>query len=158
VSDKKPSTVRVTDLPVKTGSLYPPPHNEAVLKRSRWAGLGDVFGLDQFGVNVVTLEAGAWSSQRHWHAEEDEFVYVLEGEVTLADDHGDHLMTAGMCAGFKANNGNGHHLKNLSDKPAVYIEVGSRKAKDNVTYSDIDMLAAKDGGPWKFTKKDGSAF
>jgi uncharacterized cupin superfamily protein len=158
MSDLKPSAVRVSELPVKKGSGYPPPHNEKVLGRSRWAGLGDVFGLDQFGVNVVTLQPGAWSSHRHWHAEEDEFVYVLEGEITLGDDHGDHPMTAGMCAGFKANSGNGHHLKNLSDKPAVYLEMGSRKAKDDVTYSDIDMKAVKDGGPWTFIKKDGSGF
>jgi uncharacterized cupin superfamily protein len=158
VSDKKPSAIDVKNLPTKLGSGYPPPYNENVKGRSRWAGLGDLFGLEQFGVNVVTLEAGAWSSQRHWHAEEDEFVYVLEGEVTLGDDHGDHIMTPGMCAGFRANNGNGHHLKNLSDKPAVYIEVGSRKSRDNVTYSDIDMRAVKDGGPWKFLKKDGSGF
>jgi uncharacterized cupin superfamily protein len=158
MSDMKPSTVVVKNLPVKSGSGYPPPHNKKVAGRSRWAGLGDHFALDQFGVNIVTLEAGAWSSQRHWHAEEDEFVYVLEGEVTLADDAGDHVMTAGMCAGFKAGNGNGHHLKNLSDKPVVYLEIGSRKAKDHVTYSDIDMLAIKDGGPWKFVKKDGSRF
>jgi uncharacterized cupin superfamily protein len=153
-----PATVLVQDLPTKKGSGYPPPHNKNVEGRSRWAGLGDVFGLDQFGVNVVTLEPGAWSSQRHWHAEEDEFVYVLKGEVTLGDDSGDHLMTAGMCAGFKSNNGNGHHLKNLSGKPAVYLEIGSRKTKDSVTYGDIDMMAVKDGGPWKFTKKDGSSF
>lgn len=158
MSDKKPATVRVKDLPVKSGSGYPPPYHEKVLGRARWAGLGDVFGLNQFGVNMVTLEPGAWSSQRHWHAEEDEFVYVLEGELVLGDDDGDHIITAGMCAGFKANNGNGHHLKNLSDKPAVYLEVGSRKAQDHVTYSDIDMLAAKEGGPWKFVKRDGSGF
>ena len=158
MSDKKPPIVRVKDLPVKTGSGYPSPYKEIVSGRSRWAGLGDVFGLDQFGVNVVTLEPGAWSSQRHWHAEEDEFVYVLEGEVVLGDDNGDYIMTAGMCAGFKANSGNGHHLKNVSDKTAVYLEMGSRKAKDHVTYSDIDMLAIKDGGPWKFLKKDGSGF
>ena len=158
MSDQKPSTVVVRDLPVKTGTGYPPPHNKKIDGRSRWAGLGDVFGLDQFGVNVVTLEPGAWSSQRHWHQQEDEFVYVLEGEVVLGDDHGDHVLTPGMCAGFKANNGNGHHIKNLSDKPAVYLEVGSRKPKDHVTYSDIDMSAVKDGGPWKFVKKDGSGF
>lgn len=158
MNEKKPSTVHVKDLFIKTGSGYPPPHNEKVSGRSRWAGLGDRFGVDQFGVNVVTLEPGAWSSQRHWHAEEDEFVYVLEGEVVLGDDEGDHVMTPGMCAGFKANNGNGHHLKNVSDKPAVYLEVGSRKTKDHVTYSDVDMLAVKDGGPWKFVKKDGSGF
>jgi uncharacterized cupin superfamily protein len=158
VSETKPSTVIVKNLPTKSSSGYPPPYNKNVEGRSRWAGLGDVFGLDQFGVNVVTLQPGAWSSHRHWHMQEDEFVYVLEGEVTLADDAGDHVMTPGMCAGFKANNGNGHHLKNLSDKPAVYLEVGSRKASDHVTYSDIDMLALKDGGPWRFVKKDGSGF
>jgi uncharacterized cupin superfamily protein len=158
VSDKIPSAVRVKDLPLKAGSGYPPPHNEKVEGRSRWAGLGNLFGLDQFGVNIVTLEPGAWSSQRHWHKTEDEFVYVLEGEVVLADDAGDHMMTPGMCAGFKANSGNGHHLKNLSDRPAVYLEMGTRKSKDNVTYSDIDMMALKDGGPWKFIKKDGSGF
>jgi uncharacterized cupin superfamily protein len=107
---------------------------------------------------VVTLKPGAWSSHRHWHAQEDEFVYVLEGEVTLVDDRGDHVMTPGMCAGFKANNGNGHNLKNLSNNNAVYLAVGTRKSADQVTYSDIDMLAVKDGGPWKFTKKDGSSF
>jgi uncharacterized cupin superfamily protein len=158
VSTTKPSAVVVKDLPLKTGSGYPAPHAEKVKGRSRYAGLGDLFGLDQFGVNVVTLAPGSWSSQRHWHAEEDEFIYVLKGEVVLADDAGDHVLTEGMCAGFKAGNGNGHHLKNESAEPAVYIEVGSRKPKDHVTYSDIDMLAIKDGGPWRFVKKDGSGF
>lgn len=158
MSEKKPSTVHVKDLPVKTGSGYPAAYKDIISGRSRWAGLGDIFGIDQFGVNVVTLAPGAWSSQRHWHAEEDEFVYVLKGEVVLSDDDGDHIMTPGMCAGFKANNGNGHHLKNQSNKPAVYLELGSRQAKDRVTYSDIDMLAVKDDGPWKFVKKDGSGF
>jgi uncharacterized cupin superfamily protein len=158
MSDTKPAAVRVRDLPVKTGSLYPPPYNEKVTGRSRWAGLGNVFDIDQFGVNLVTLLPGAWSSQRHWHETEDEFIYVLEGEIVLADDTGDHVMTAGMCAGFKANSGNGHHLKNLSDEPALYLEVGSRKSKDKVTYSDIDMQAEKDNGPWLFTKKDGTGF
>ncbi len=158
MSEKRPSTVVVSTLPLKTGSAYPPPHNQEVLGRSRWAGLGDLFGLDQFGVNVVTLLPGAWSSHRHWHAQEDEFVYMLEGEVTLVDDAGDHVMTPGMCAGFKAGNGNGHHLKNVSDKPAVYLEMGSRKTVESVTYSDIDMMAAKNGGPWKYVKKDGNDF
>jgi uncharacterized cupin superfamily protein len=158
VTDKRPSSVTVSSLPVKSGSGYPSPFNQEVLGRSRWAGLGDFFGLDQFGVNVVTLLPGAWSSHRHWHAEEDEFIYMLEGEVTLVDESGDHVMTPGMCAGFKAGSGNGHHLKNLTDKPVVYLEMGTRKPADVVTYSDIDMMAIKDGGPWKFVKKDGSGF
>ncbi len=156
MSGNKPSTVVINSLPVKSGSGYPPPFNQEVLGRSRWAGLGDLFGIDQFGVNVVTLLPGAWSSHRHWHQEEDEFVYMLDGEVTLVDNAGEHVMTPGMCAGFKAGNSNGHHLKNLSEKPAVYLEVGTRKAVDRVTYSEIDMKAEKDHGPWKFVKKDGT--
>jgi uncharacterized cupin superfamily protein len=157
MTDKKPAVVDSTELVRKTGSGYPPPYNAPVLNRAR-AVLGNLFDLDQFGVNLVTLPPGAWSSQRHWHETEDEFVYVLDGEITLGDDAGDHLMTTGMCAGFKANSGNGHHLKNLSSKSATYLEVGSRKPADNVMYSDIDMKAVKDGGPWRFIKRDGSAF
>jgi uncharacterized cupin superfamily protein len=158
VTTKKLSTIVAMDMPTQTESGYPAPFHEQVDGRSRWGGLGDVFGLDQFGVNVVTLKPGAWSSHRHWHAQEDEFVYVLEGEVTLADDQGDHVMLPGMCAGFKANSGNGHHLKNLSNKNAVYLAMGSRKTTDQVVYSDIDMKADKDGGPWRFSKKDGSKY
>lgn len=151
------SVVNVKDVVRKTSSGYPAPHIDAVKGRSR-AVLGDLFGLDQFGINVVTLAPGAWSSQRHWHEGEDEFVYVLDGEVVLADDVGDHVMTLGMCAGFKANNGNGHHLKNLSDKPAIYLEIGTRLHNDKAHYSDIDMMAIKKEGAFRFVKKDGSGF
>ena len=120
--------------------------------------LGNQFGLDQFGVNLAVLEPGVWSSQRHWHEKEDEFIYVLEGEVMLADDSGEHMLTPGMCAGFKAGNGNGHCLKNMSDKRAVYLEVGSRSADEVAYYSDIDMMVTVAGGKQKYTKKDGSEF
>jgi len=121
--------------------------------------LGDVFGLDQFGVNLVTLPPGAWSSQRHWHQNEDEFIYVISGELVLTDDDGEHLLKPGICAGFKANNGNGHHLKNLSDQPAQYLEVGTRSENEVAWYSDIDMMV-KDypDGTSRYTRKDGSDF
>jgi uncharacterized cupin superfamily protein len=151
------SVVRLEEVIRKTSTGYPAPYNEQVSGRAR-AVLGNVFGLDQFGVNVVTLAPGAWSSHRHWHEREDEFIYVLEGELVLADDAGDHLMTPGMCAGFKAGNGNGHHLKNLSDQPTSYLEVGTRLLDDKAHYSDIDMLAIKENGGFRFTKRDGSAF
>ena len=151
------SVVKPEDVARKTSSGYPAPHNEAVKGRAR-AVLGNLFGLDQFGVNVVTLAPGTWSSQRHWHEGEDEFVYVLEGEVVLADDAGDHVMTQGMCAGFKAGNGNGHHLKNLSEKPASYLEIGTRLQTDKAHFSDIDMMAIKEGGAFRFVRKDGSGF
>jgi uncharacterized cupin superfamily protein len=157
MTKKYPSVIDEKTVTRSTGSIYPPPLNEQVKGRSR-ARLGDLFGLDQFGVNVVTLAPGAWSSHRHAHQTEDEFIYVTDGEITLGDDDGHHVMTAGMCAGFKAGTGNGHHLKNLSAAPASYIEIGSRYVKDDVTYLDVDMHAAKTDGTWKVTKKDGTAF
>jgi uncharacterized cupin superfamily protein len=154
---KPASVIDSASVEKKAGSGYPQEFRKEVADRAR-ARLGDLFGLTQFGVNVVTLPPGAWSSHRHWHETEDEFVYILDGEITLIDNAGEHRMTKGMCAGFKANNGNGHHLINKSDNPATYLEVGSRKDTDRVTYSDIDMKAEKDAGPWRFVRKDGRFF
>ena len=155
---KPPSFIKATDAPTRSGSRYPAPHHEPCMPRSKFI-LGDVFGLDQFGVNLVTLPPGAWSSQRHWHQNEDEFIYVISGELVLTDDDGEHLLKPGICAGFKANNGNGHHLKNLSDQPAQYLEVGTRSENEVAWYSDIDMMV-KDypDGTSRYTRKDGSDF
>src|SRR4029077_15501742 len=103
--------------------------------------LGDVAGLTQFGVNLLRLPPGAWSSQRHWHEREDEFVYVLSGEVTLVTDSGAELLRPGDCAGFKANDSNGHCLQNRSERDAVVLEIGSRATGETAHYADIDMLA-----------------
>jgi uncharacterized cupin superfamily protein len=157
VTQKYPAAIDALAVEKKTGSVYPAPLNEAVKGRAR-ARLGDLFGLDQFGVNLVTLAPGAWSSHRHHHQTEDEFIYVLEGEVVLRDDDGEHVLKPGMCAGFKASSGIGHHLKNHGSAPVTYLEIGSRLAKDRVTYPDVDMRAEKDDGTWRITKKDGSAF
>jgi uncharacterized cupin superfamily protein len=107
------------------GTLYPPPFDEPCRARVRQK-LGDVAGLTQFGVNLLTLPPGAWSSQRHWHEREDEFIYVLAGEVTLESDEGAEVLRAGDSAGFMAGDSNGHCLKNLGDRDAVVLEVGSR--------------------------------
>ncbi len=146
-----------TDAPKRTGSRYPSPHDEVCRNRTKHI-LGDQFGLTQFGVNLAVIEPGAWSSQRHWHEKEDEFIYMLEGELVLADDSGEHVLKSGMCAGFKANNGNGHCLKNMTASPAVYLEVGSRLPGEKVVYSDIDMKGEKIGEIFRFMKKDGSGF
>lgn len=148
---------RSTASPPRTGSRYPAPHDVICQNRTKHV-LGDQFDLTQFGVNLAVIAPGAWSSQRHWHEKEDEFIYMLQGELVLADDSGDHVLTPGMCAGFKAGNGNGHCLKNLSDKPATYLEVGSRMAGERVVYSDIDMKGEKQESGFVFMKKDGSAF
>ena len=153
---KTPSFIKATDAPTRTGSRYPKPYDEPCLNRTKFL-LGDVFGLDQFGVNLASLEAGAWSSQRHWHEQEDEFIYILEGEVVLCDDAGEHKLTPGMCAGFKANNGNGHCLKNLTDKPVKYLEVGTRAAHEVAWYSDIDMKVTIKDRVVAYSRKDGSA-
>ena len=110
----------------------------------------------QFGVNLLHLAPGVWSSQRHWHSDEDEFVYLLEGEVTLVEDGGETLMRAGDCAAFPKGTGNGHHLINRSSAMAVYLEVGSRNPNDLTTCSDIDMMSANSDG--RFVHKDGKPY
>src|SRR5215469_9382033 len=111
------------------GTLYPPPFDEPCRQRQR-RKLGDAAGLTQFGINLLTLPPGAWSSQRHWHTGGDEFVYVVSGEVTLVTDGGAELLRAGDCAGFKAGDTNGHHLQNRSDKEVQVLEIGTRVAED----------------------------
>ena len=112
-------------LPPIVGTLYPPPFDEPCRARQR-TKLGDVAGLTQFGVNLLRLPPGAWSSQRHWHTGEDEFVYVVSGEVTLVTDAGAEVLGAGDAAGFPANDPDGHCLQNRSGKEAVVLEIGSR--------------------------------
>ena len=140
-------------VPVITGTKYPPPH-DAVVKGRAFQRLGDAVGLTQFGVNLVTLAPGVWSSQRHWHHLEDEFVYVVEGELTLATDAGEELLRAGDCAGFKAGVRDGHCLKNLGERDAVFLAIGTRDERDHGEYSDIDMTF----GDSKFLHKDGTPY
>lgn len=99
--------------------------------------LSKPLGLNQFGVNQVTLQPGAWSSLRHWHEEEDEFIYVLEGVVTLVDDNGPHVLGAGDFAAFPAGEANGHHLQNRSEQATTYLVVGSRRpGEETIHYPD----------------------
>ncbi len=141
----------------RLGSGYPAPYAAAVAGRAKRA-LGDALGLTQFGVNHVTLEPGAASSQRHWHAVEDEFIYVLQGELVLVTDAGETILQAGMAAGFPAGRADGHQLINRSDKPAVYLEMGTRAAEEQVVYSDVDMLARKEDGRFVYMHKSGEPY
>ena len=144
-------------LPPRRGSGYPKPYDGPCAEREKRA-LGDAFGLTDYGVNLVTLPPGAWSSQRHWHSAEDELVFVLEGEPTLVTDEGRRRMRAGMCAGFPKGEANGHHLVNETGALVVYLEVGSRRADDDVDYPDIDMRVAARGRGGVFTRKDGTPY
>lgn len=129
--------------PIVTGSRYPPPFDRPCLERLRLR-VGDLGGLTQFGVNVLRLPPGAWSSQRHWHTAEDEFVFVVAGEVVLVTDCGAERLQAGDCAAFKAGVADGHHLQNQSGSEAVLLEIGARRtADDQVFYPDIDLQALK---------------
>jgi len=151
------SKIDLETAPKGQGTRYPPPH-DAPCKDRKWLRLGDAAGLTQFGVSLVTLEPGVWSSQRHWHEKEDEFVYMLDGELVLITDAGEEIMRAGDCAGFKAGVRDGHCLQNRSDKPARFIVVGSRDDEDWGEYSDIDMKFLPrrySGGGGGYTKKNG---
>jgi uncharacterized cupin superfamily protein len=139
---------------VKRGSDYPAPFHEPCAGRTRHR-LGDVAGLTQFGVNLMRLEPGAWSSQRHWHAREDEFVHVLQGEVVLVEDGGETVLRAGDSAGFKAGVPNGHQLVNRTASDALVLEVGTRSPADEAVYADIDMRVSEATG---FTRKDGTPY
>ncbi len=140
------------------GSLYPPPFDEPCRKRER-RRLGDAAGLRQFGVNLLRLPPGCWSSQRHWHSHEDEFVYVLAGEVTLVTDAGTELLRAGDAAGFRAGDADGHTLHNRSADEVLVLEVGSRLPAEDVTnYPGIDMMAPAGGVPATFTHRDGTPY
>jgi uncharacterized cupin superfamily protein len=142
-------------IPGRIGSSYPAPFDEPCMRRERKA-LGNAAGLTQFGVNLLRLPPGEWSSQRHWHTAEDEFVYVVAGEVVLVTDAGEQTLRAGDCAGFKAGDPSGHHLQNRSNQDAIVLEIGGRDAADGTFYSDIDLLipahqdefAHRDGTPY----------
>lgn len=155
---KKPPTLDPQSIVPRTGTVYPQVYAGEVKGREKRA-LGDPFGLTQFGVNLTTLPPGAWSSHRHWHESEDELVYVLDGELVLVDDDGEHVISAGMCVGWKAGAGNGHHLINRSEGQATLLEIGTRSRDDRVHYSEADMhLIKEDGGPWRMRHKDGTSY
>ena len=137
--------IDVASAPHLKGARYPMPYDEPCAPRERWR-LGDAAGLTQFGVNLLRLPAGAWSSQRHWHEAEDELVHVLEGEVVLVTDEGEEVLGPGDSAGFKAGDANGHHFQNRSKREAVMLEVGARSHGQSAChYPDIDLVLPQGG-------------
>jgi uncharacterized cupin superfamily protein len=147
--------IDVAAVPARKGSGYPPPFDAPSAARTRQR-LGDAGRLRDFSVNLMRLPPGGWSSHRHWHSDEDEFVYLLEGEVTLIEDGGKTVLRAGDCAAFPKGTGNGHPMVNKSSAIAVYLEVGSRNPRDLTTCSDIDMMSANADG--RFVHKNGTPY
>jgi uncharacterized cupin superfamily protein len=147
--------IDIAAAPARQGSGYPAPFDAPCAGRIR-RRLGDAGGLTDFGVNLMALPPGGWSSQRHWHSHEDEFVHVLQGELILVEDAGETRLAAGDCAAFAKNSGDGHHLINRSDAVAIYLEIGSRQPADVTICTDIDMMSTNADG--RFTHKDGAPY
>ena len=148
--------IDIETAPTGHGTSYPDEFAGPCLPRRRWR-LGDAVGLDQFGVNLLRLPAGAWSSQRHWHETEDEFVWVVQGEVVLVEEDGETVLRAGDCAGFKAGVPNGHRIENRSGAEAVLLEVGTRNPTgDGADYPGIDMVLPR--GADRYFHRDGTPY
>lgn len=142
-------------------SLYPQAILEvhgARLKGREKRVLGDLFGLQNFGVNLTKLEPGAISALRHAHSKQDEFIYILQGCPTLYTDAGPTLLSPGMCAGFKAGSGDAHRLVNETASEVVYLEIGDRTAGDQVVYPDDDLQAVFVDNIFRFAHKDGTPY
>lgn len=146
---------RIDSLPVRTGSSYPAPHDGAMAGRSQ-VRLGDPAGLTQFGANLVRLAPGAMSSLRHWHEEQDEFLVVTEGALTLVEDDGETRLRPGDCCAFPKGVANGHHVVNRSDAPGAFVVVGTRTETETGWYSGLDLKVVVDAAGMRFTRLDGS--
>ena len=149
--------IDIANVPVDTRTGYPKPFDRVVIGRER-RRLGNAVGLDQFGVNLTTLKPGAASALRHWHEKEDEFVYILEGEVMLIEDGGECVLKPGDAAGFKANNRNGHQLVNRGSRDAVYLEIGTRSEHERVDYPGVDLMVVRDDKGMRYTHKNGEPY
>jgi uncharacterized cupin superfamily protein len=149
--------IDIADAIVRTKGVYPQPWRGITDGREK-AVLGDVAGLTQFGVNLTRLKPGAASALRHWHEAEDEFIYVLEGEITLIEDGGATVLRPGDAAGFKAGVANGHHLVNKSQRDARYLEVGTRATRERAHYSDVDLVLDKDERGVRFSHRSGEPY
>ena len=153
-----PTAIATADVPPRTkASNYPEPFALRMHGREK-KSLGEVFGLTNFGVNLTRLLPSAVSALRHAHSKQDEFVYILKGAPTLITDEGETQLSPGMCAGFKAGTGNGHHLVNRTNEEVVYLEIGDRTPDDSATYPDDDLQAFLVEGKWRFAHKDGAPY
>ena len=158
MSDFQAAAISALDVEARAGTTYPEEFRKEVASRSKRV-LGDLFGLTNYGVNLVELAPGAWSAQRHWHTRADAFIYILSGGLTLVTDEGKQIMSVGMIAGFPAGESNGHHLVNNSTTPATYLEIGDRIKEDEVFYPDIDLqLVSDQNGNRIFTNRDGEPY
>ncbi len=150
----------LSSTPFRTTCAYPAPYDAHCAGRTKQA-LGDAGGLTQFGVNRTRLAPGAASAHRHWHQNEDELIYMLEGEAVLVEDDGETILRAGDAATFKAGVENGHMLVNRGAADAVFLEVGTRAEEEVSSYTDPDVdlkMVKAAGGPWIAYRKNGEKY
>ncbi len=149
--------VDIAKVPVKSGSFYPAEFQAECQGRDKQA-LGEAVGLTQFGVNIARIKPGAASALRHWHEQEDEFIYMLEGELVLAENGGEVVLKPGDAAGFKAGSGNAHRLINRGNREAVYFEVGTRAKSERVHYPDVDLVMERDEKGRRYLHRNGEPY
>jgi uncharacterized cupin superfamily protein len=149
--------IDISKITPRAGSSYPTAFKAPIVGREKYA-LGDAVGLTQFGVNLTRLKPGAASSLRHWHENEDELIFVIEGEIVLIEDAGETLLRPGDAAGFKAGVANGHQLANKSARDALYLEIGTRAPTERSHYPDVDLAGVKDERGYRFTRKSGEPY
>jgi len=149
--------VDIAKAPVRSGTFYPDELKAECMGRHK-KQIGDQIGITQFGVNITRIEPGQASSLRHWHEQEDEFIYVIEGELVLVENDGEALLKPGDAAGFKAGSGNGHRLINRGTVDAVYFEVGTRAKADRVHYPDVDLMLVRDENSRRYLRKNGEPY
>lgn len=143
----------------RVGSTYPAPFDAPCAARASLR-LGDAGGLTQFGAHLITLPPGAWSSQRHHHSAEDEFIYILSGHPSFIDDSGEQVLNPGDCTAHPSGDENGHHMINRTDEDVTFLVIGSRSPEiDSGVYPDIDLDIPANGTPNRvFKHKDGRPY
>ena len=158
MSDDTVIAIDIWEAPARPSrSHFPTEFSERLSKREKHP-LGDLFGLTVFGINLTKLLPGGQSAVRHAHSVNDEFIYIVQGEPTLVTDAGETPMKPGMCAGFKAGNGDAHHLLNKTDEDVYYMEIGDRLPGDKVIFPDDDLAVEKKDGKRRFFHKDGTPY
>ena len=149
--------IDISKAEVRVGSGYPAQF-KAVCEGREKTRIGDAAGLTQFGVNITRIKPGSFSSLRHWHENEDELIYMLEGELVLVEDEGETVLRPGDAAGWKAGVSNGHHMINRSNRDALYLEIGTRAVRERAHYSDVDLANVRDERGGGFRRKSGEPF
>jgi uncharacterized cupin superfamily protein len=154
----RPPAFDPADVPESNATGYPEPLRAANMQRHN-RRLGNHAGLKNFGVNLTRIAPGGQSSYRHKHSTQDEFVYVLEGEVVFESDNGEQLLRPGMCAGFPAGTGEAHRFLNRTATDVLLLVVGDRSANDEIVYPDVDLRGKLQAdGKYAYTRKDGTSY